>query len=163
MGRVYDIMTLLHVLTAIFTIGPLAHAATTAARGLRHADAAATASSARMIKIYAVASTLTVVFGFGLASSKYKGTDVKVASLTEPWIWISILLWVVAAGLALFVIAPALEMATARLSKTTGPDDTDDSRPSSVAALTGRVAASGGVVGIILAVIVVLMVYRPGS
>ena len=33
----------------------------------------------------------------------------------------------------------------------------------SAAASTGRVAAAGGVVGIIFLVIVVLMVYRPGS
>ena len=33
----------------------------------------------------------------------------------------------------------------------------------SVVALTGRVAAAGGIVGVIFAVIVFLMVYRPGG
>lgn len=44
----------LHLLTAIFLIGPLAHAVTTASRGLRTSDAVATAASARMARIYAI-------------------------------------------------------------------------------------------------------------
>ncbi|MGO4255791.1 hypothetical protein [Marmoricola sp. RAF53] len=149
----FKILLTLHLLTAIFAIGPLVHAATTAARGLRTADASATASSARTVTIYSYVSVLVVVFGFGLMSAKAPwNPDENVASFSDPYIWISALLWLVAVGLGLGVIAPALEQATTRIGAGESVDN-----------LKGRVAASGGVVGLIFAAIVFLMVYKPGS
>jgi hypothetical protein len=148
-----DIMTALHVLFAIFTIGPLVHAATTAARGVRTGDGTATASSSRLLKIYSYASVGVVIFGFGLmsADSKYRpGTN--VAEFSEAWLWVSTLLWVVAIALVLAVLVPTLDRATQSIGA-----------QQSVVALTGRVAAVGGVVAVIFAVVVFLMVYRPGS
>ena len=149
----FKILLALHLLTAIFAVGPLVHAATTASRGLRKADAGATASSARTVKIYANVSFLVVVFGFGLMSAKAPwDKSQKVAEFSDPYIWISALLWLVAVGIATGVLVPALERAT----ETIGAGG-------SVQALTARVAAAGGVVGLIFAVIVFLMVYKPGS
>jgi hypothetical protein len=145
----FKVMLTLHLIAAVFAIGPLVHAATTASRGLRQGDAAAVATSSRMTRIYAYASVLVVIFGFGLMSSKSPRTHQTVADFGDVWIWLSLLLWLVAAALALFVVAPALDKATADAS----------SAPS----LVGRVAASGGVIAILFLVIVVLMVYRPGS
>lgn len=145
-------MFALHLLFAIFAVGPLVHAATTASRGLRKSDAAATTASARTTRIYAYASVLTIVFGFGLMSATSPYTHEKVARFGETWIWLSLLLWIVAAALALLLTVPSLEKATTRL--TAGQ---------SAAELTGRVAASGGVIGLIFAAIVFLMVYQPGS
>ena len=54
--------------------------------------------------------------------------------------------------LLLAVAVPALKKATAALGA-----------GGAVEALTGRVAATGGVVGLIFAAIIFLMVYRPGS
>lgn len=143
----------LHLLTAIFAIGPLAHAATTAARGLRTADAGATATAARTITIYSYASLLVVVFGFGLMSADAPwNPDEKVASFGDPYIWISSLLWLVAVGLALAVLAPALQQATTKIAAGEPVD-----------ALKAKVAAPGGVIALIFAVIVYLMVYKPGS
>jgi hypothetical protein len=144
------IMLALHLLFAIFAIGPLVHAVTTAGRGIRQGDAAATAGSARVARIYAYASVLVVVFGFGLMSAKEDGK--KVAEFSETWIWLSALLWLIAVAVALAVIVPTLDRATAAIAK-----------QESVVALTGRVAAGGGAVGVIFAVIVFLMVYKPGS
>jgi hypothetical protein len=149
----FKIMMALHVLFAIFAIGPLVHAATTAGRGIRRADAAATASASRMLKIYSYASVLVIVFGFALMSSDSPyGSHQKVAEFSEAWIWVSLLLWVVALALVLAVIVPALDRAT-ELATAGSPVD----------ALVARVAAAGGVVGVIFAVVVFLMVYRPGS
>lgn len=146
-------MTALHVLFSIFTIGPLVHAATTAARGVRTGDDTATASSARLLKIYSYASVGVVIFGFALmsADSKYRPGQ-KVAEFSETWLWVSTLLWVVAIGLVLAVLVPTLQRATHRIGA-----------QQSVVALTGRVAALGGLVAVIFAVVVFLMVYRPGS
>jgi hypothetical protein len=144
------IMFALHLLFAIFAIGPLVHAVTTAARGVRHGDAAATAYSARIARIYAGASVLVVVFGFGLMASKENGHE--VAKISETWIWLSAVLWLLAVVLVQAVIVPTLNKATALINK-----------QESAASLTGRVAAAGGVVGIVFAVIVFLMVYQPGK
>lgn len=148
----FKILLALHLLTAIFAIGPLVHAATTAARGLRTSDAGATATSARTVTIYSYVSVLVVVFGFGLMSMDNPYGPGKVAEFSDPYIWASALLWLVAVGLALGVIAPALEQATTRIGAGEAVD-----------ALKGKVAASGGIVGLIFAVIVFLMVYKPGS
>lgn len=161
------LLLLLHLLAAIFAIGPLVHAVTTASRGLRRADAPALASSARMAKIYSMASVLVVIFGFGLMSQKRRGKE--LGSFGDTWIWLSLLLWVVAVVVTFVVIVPSLKRASdAILSAATGSASGDEPSVEAPAetnlkSLTGRVAASGGVVGIIFAVIVVLMVYRPGS
>ncbi|TWP38646.1 DUF2269 family protein [Leekyejoonella antrihumi] len=150
---VFKIMLLLHLLAAIFAIGPLVHAVTTAARGLRTGDAAATASSARMATIYSYASLLVVIFGFGLMSAKTPYPPHKaVASFGETWIWLSVLLWLIGVAISLAVTVPSLQKATVSI----GDGQAIDS-------LKGKVAGSGGVIGIIFVVIVVLMVYRPGS
>ncbi len=142
----------LHLLFAIFAIGPLVHAATTAGRGVRKGDGAATASSARMLRIYAYTSVLVVIAGMALMSMNDpddKGH--KIGEFSQTWIWLSVVLWLVAMAIVLAVIVPSLTKATALIQQ-----------QGSVVTLTGRVAASGGVVGLIFAGIVFLMVYQPG-
>lgn len=141
----------LHLLAAIFTVGPLVHFTTTAARGLRQGDANATAGSARGIRIYALASILVLVFGFGLMSSK-EDDGRTTASFTEPWIWISLVLAAAAIALALAVVVPALERAGSLIGR---GEPTD--------ALRGRVAGAGGAVALLFLVIVALMVFQPGG
>ncbi|SFC19095.1 Predicted integral membrane protein [Nocardioides terrae] len=145
----FKVLLALHILTAVFAIGPLVHAATTASRGLRLGDAAAIRTSARMCKIYSAASVVVVILGFGLMSATSPYTHEKVADVGDVWIWLSLLLWLVAAGLAFLVVVPALDKAA---------ENTEAAR-----SMVGRVAAAGGIVGILFAVIVFLMVYRPGS
>lgn len=163
------LLLLLHLLTAIFAIGPLVHAVTTASRGLRQADAPALASSARMAKIYSMASVLVVIFGFGLMSQKSHGK--QLGSFGDTWIWLSLVLWVIAVVVTFVVIVPALERAAETITQAGGSSTdeqpggtrTETNVAASLKAQTARVAASGGVVGVIFAAIVVLMVYRPGS
>src|SRR5690349_24534627 len=68
LGSVVKLVFALHLLFAIFAIGPLVHAATTAGRGVRTGDGTATASSARMLKTYSYASLLVVIAGMALMS-----------------------------------------------------------------------------------------------
>jgi len=152
----YHILLALHLVFAVFGIGPLVAAATTAARGVRTGDAAATASSARMIRIYSYPSLLVVILGFALLSVKVSfggGPKQKLGEFSDTWVWLSLVLWVVAIALALGVLAPTLVKAGTAMSGARG----------SASALVGRVAASGGVVGILFVVIICLMVWRPGS
>jgi hypothetical protein len=142
----------LHLLFAIFAVGPLVHAATTAGRGVRKGDGVATASAARMLRIYSYASVLVIIAGMALMSmdDPYdKGK--KIGEFSQAWIWLSLLLWLVAIALVLAVIVPTLTKVTRMIGE-----------QQSVVTLTGRVAAAGGAVGVIFAVIVFLMVYQPG-
>lgn len=145
-------MLALHLLFAIFAVGPLVHATTTAARGMRKSDANATAAATRMTRIYAYASVLVIIFGFALMSSTSPYTHKTVAEFSETWIWLSLVLWLVAVALALTVTAPALGTATRQIT---------DGR--ALGALTARVAASAALIGVIFAAIVFLMVYQPGG
>jgi hypothetical protein len=140
----------LHLLTAIFAIGPLAHTVTTASRGIRTGDGAATAAASRTATIYSYASLVVVVLGFWLASTKRHGKT--VAQFSDTWVWLSVVLWLLAVVLTLVVIVPTLNRATDLIK-----------RQESVVTLTGRVAAAGGVVGLLFATIVFLMAYRPGG
>lgn len=149
----FELMLFLHLVTAIFLVGPLVHFSTTAARGLRENDASATAASARGAKIYANVSILVLVFGFGLMSMDSPWNEgEKVASISDPFIWLSTLLALVAVGLVLALLVPTLEKAAAAIRN-----------GEAVGHLKGKVAASGGIVGLIFLVIVWLMVYKPGS
>lgn len=148
----FHILLALHLLFAIFAIGPLVHAAATAARGVRTGDATATASSARTLRIYAYVSLLVVIAGFWLMSVKPpNGAAKHVAEFSDTFIWLSFVLWLVAVGLVLGGIVPALRRITAAIG-----------RQESVAARTTQVIAASGIVSVIFAVIVFLMVYQPG-
>jgi hypothetical protein len=136
----------LHVLTAVFAIGPLVHAATTASRGVRRGDTAATAASVRMARVYGYASLIVVVLGMSLVRPKWHAT------FGDTWVWVSLVLWAVALVLVLVLIVPALDRATRLIAA-----------GESARRLTARVAGAGGAVGLIFAAIVFLMVYRPGG
>jgi uncharacterized membrane protein len=142
----HNLLLALHVLTAVFGIGPLAHAATNASRGVRSGDADATAASARMARIYSYGSVIVVLLGMSLVRPKWQ------AEFGDTWVWLSLVLWVLATALTLLLLVPSLDRAT-EVIRAGEPVD----------ALKARVAASGGIVGLTFAVIIFLMVYRPGS
>ena len=150
----FKLLLLLHLLAAIFAVGPLVGAATTASRALRTPDAAAATSAARMIRLYSYVSVVVVILGMGLMSQKAPwDSSEEVAQIGDTWIWLSLLLWAAAMAVSLAVLAPALTKAAAEIGGSGG----------SAQGLVARVAAAGGVIGLIYAVIVVLMVYQPGG
>jgi hypothetical protein len=150
---VFKLLLFLHLLVAIFAVGPLVGAATTASRALRAPDAAAAASAARTIRIYSYVSVLVVILGMGLMSQKAPwDKSENVAEFGDTWIWLSVLLWLAAMALSLGLVVPSLTKAAAEIGS-----------GRAVGGLTGRVAGAGGAIGLIFAVIVVLMVYQPGG
>lgn len=149
----FKLLLFLHLLAAIFAVGPLVGAATTASRAVRTPDAAAATSAARMIRIYSYVSLVVVILGMGLMSQKAPwDSSEEVAKIGDTWIWLSLLLWVAAMAVSLALLAPSLTKAAAEIGSGRG-----------VGPLTGRVAAAGGTIGLLYAVIVVLMVYQPGG
>jgi len=140
----------LHLVVAIFAVGPLVGAATTASRAVRLRDADGMAAAAKTIRRYAYASILVPILGMGLVQSKWN------FSFSQTWIWLSLLLYLAALALALTVLVPALTRAPSVLA--------DGQAPASGASdgLSARIAASGGLIAVLFVVIVFLMVYKPG-
>lgn len=103
-----------------------------------------------MLRVYSIASVIVVLLGFGLMSMTSPYTHKQTADFADTWIWLSILLWLIGIGLSWGVLSRTLDRATAMINS-----------GESIAALRGRVAAVGGIVGLIFAAIIVLMVYRP--
>ena len=143
----------LHILFAIFAIGPLVGVASTAARGIRAGDAAMVASSARTVRIYGYASILVPLLGMGLVQPKWH------AKFSYPWVWISLVLYLAALVLTLAVLEPSLRRAASRLTGATGAGEAAVGETAGREA--GRAAAAGGLIALLFAVIVFLMVYQP--
>lgn len=140
------ILLTLHVLLAIFLVGPLVAAVNQGARGLRDGDAGGLRVLARTTTIYGWASLLVGVLGAGLIRSEW-GNEIG-----DGWLLGSILLWLLATGLVLAVVAPLLRRAV-RTAADGG----------ATRAAVPRVAAAGGVASLCYVVIAVLMVWQPGN
>jgi uncharacterized membrane protein len=136
----------LHVVLSIFLVGPLAYASNLSARALRDGDAGALRVLARTVTVTSWASIVVAVLGFGLLQRRY-GNE-----LSDAWLIISILLYVLATALVIVLLAPLLRAATAQAAG-----------GGSTAHLAGRAGAVAGVSSLAYAVIAVLMVWQPGN
>lgn len=138
------IFSVLHVLTAVFLVGPMAILPHVAMRDLRAGNAAQAATLGRSVNVFSLASLLVIVFGFGLLGvSESEEFDLSV---TTPWILASLIVYIVALALTLTVIVPALRGAGAATDR---------------GGLYKRVAMSSGIVTLLLLAAVVLMVWKP--
>lgn len=144
----------IHVLAATLAIGPIAIAASmfprfgrqlAAQTPPREGDGAAGLLH-RICRVYALVGVVVPVFG--IATGKQLGV------LTDAWLISSITLTVLAAALLGFVILPGQE----RLLEAGA-----DSGPEKVRAAAARLAMVTGVFNLLWAVVVVLMIVRPGS
>ena len=146
----------LHVLAAIVFVGPV-----TVAVSLfpRHARLALTGSGDggvvrllhRISRVYAVLGLSVPVLGIALAA--------RLHVLGEVWLMASIVLTAAAAVLLAAAVLPAQQRAVDLL-------DAPAATASAVSRWTagaGRLALSSGVFALLWAVVVVLMVLRPGS
>lgn len=135
------VMNVLHVASTVFLIGPMAILPMTAMRSLRAGQHAQVASLAKTTQIFTLLSLLVVIFGFGLQG-------MYSIPLTTPWILYSIIAYVVALVLNLFLVVPAMQKAAAGAGSTEA-----SSYP--------QIAAGSGVVTLLLVVVVVLMTWQP--
>lgn len=137
-------MLTIHVVLAIFLIGPLVSAANQGPRALRDGDTGVLRLLARTVTVNGWASIAVAVVGFGLVQRRY-GNE-----FTDAWLIVSILLFVVATLLVVLLLAPLLRGAAAAAGGST-------------AHLAGRVGALAGVASLCYVVITVLMVWQPGT
>ncbi|GAA4611645.1 hypothetical protein [Saccharopolyspora hordei] len=134
----------LHVLAAILAVGPIAVAASVFPRfGGRTDDrsAAVAALLHRICRGYAVFGLAVPVFGVA--------TGAQLGVLADAWLLASIVLTAAAAAVLALVVLPAQR----RLLDA----------PREAAGLVGRLAMTTGLFNVLWAVVVVLMVVRPGS
>ena len=143
------VLNVLHVLTAVFIVGPMALLPMTAMRAIRGGDGAQVTSLAQSTNVLSLASLIVVFFGFGLMSLD---KEVKL-SITTPWILSSLILYVVALALSVAVVVPAM--------RTTGEHLTADAPAAEGGNDYKRIAMTSGVVSLLLIAVVVLMVARP--
>lgn len=146
----------LHVVAAVFIVGPMAILPMTGMRAIRAGQGQQVDALARTTFVFSLLSLVVVVFGFGILPYSKYGTTV-----TTPWVLASLIIYLVALLLNLFAVVPAMRAAAAQLAavpagSVPGPD---------IAAATrraySRVAMFSGIASLLLVVIVVLMTWKP--
>ena len=140
------LLNVLHVLTAVFVVGPMAVLPMTAMRSLRAGHPEQVSSLARSTVVFSIGSVVVALLGFALLGMTGDEHDTSVST---PWVLWSVIAYLVALGLTLFVVAPAMRAAAA------------DVRSGRTSASYGKIAAPSGVASLLLAVVVVLMVWKP--
>jgi hypothetical protein len=150
------LLLVIHVVLAIVLIGPLTAAASLFPRYAREAVAAGEDHAGpfavlkalhRISTGYAVAGITVPVFGIATAS--------VMGVLGDYWIWISMALTVVAAGLLAWAVVPVQRRVMELLQNPGGTDR--------VPALLPRLGMVTGIFGLTWAIVVILMIVRPGS
>ena len=143
------VLTALHVVAAVFLVGPMAVLPMTALRAVRSGNAPVVELLSTSTRVFSLASLLVAVLGFGVLGVLGKTEDVSVAT---GWVLTSIVVYVAALALSLLVVVPSMRRAAAELA---------GNRAEAAQALYGRLAASSGVVALLLVAVTVLMVWRP--
>ncbi len=105
--EMFTLLKTLHVLFAVLLIGPLTMIPMTALRSIRRRDGAALAGAARQTMIYGLGSLLVFVLGFGIV-----GVRPERFGMGDPWITISMTLYVIALILVLALVVPGLRSAS---------------------------------------------------
>jgi len=142
------VMTILHVGTAVFIVGPMAILPMTGLRALRSGNAGQVHTLARSTAVFSWLSLLTFIFGFGAMSL---APDQYNLSMTTPWILWSIILYAIAFLLNVFFVVPQMNKA----AEAAGGEKT--AKPAGY----GAIAASNGISALLLVVVVILMIWKP--
>ena len=137
------VLLAVHVLAAIVFIGPVTVAASLFPRYARQGEVGVARALHRISRAYAVLGVAVPVFGIATAAQR--------GVLGDAWLLVSLALTLVAALLLAVEVLPGQTRALAAL--------TGDA----AAVVPSRLAMSTGVFALIWAVVVVLMIVRPGS
>ncbi|MEV8332675.1 DUF2269 family protein [Streptomyces niveus] len=153
----------IHVLASILVVGPIAVAASMFPRYARQTagedghSVGATVLLHRICSGYAIVGVAVPVFGIA--------TGAQLGVLTDAWLVTSIVLTTIAAAILALAILPGQESmiesaAAAAAADGTGTGTGDGADTKRAAA---RLAGLTGVFNLLWAVVVVLMIVRPGS
>ncbi|MCS5717114.1 DUF2269 domain-containing protein [Herbiconiux sp. CPCC 205763] len=162
------LFSVLHVVGAVFIVGPMAILPMTALRAIRAGNTAQVRTLAKSTMIFSYLSLIVFVLGFGLVGM----ADEKYAlSLTTPWVLWSIIAYVVAIVLNLVVVVPSMRRAGAAAepsgAATAGAGGVATAGGAATAGGTNQrsgypaISAGSGIVSLLLVLVVVLMVWKP--
>ena len=142
-----ELLSVLHVLTAVFLVGPMAMLPMTAMRAVRAGNGPMVSVLGRSTQVFGLASLLVALLGFGVLGVEGKDHGWTVGT---GWVLASIVCYLVALLVTLFVVVPSLRAAAEELGAN------GDGR-----AAYPRIAAGSGIATLLLVAVVVLMVWRP--
>lgn len=155
------ILGILHVAAAVFIVGPMAILPMTAMRAIRAGSPTQVRTLARSTNVFSLLSLAVFIFGFGALGT----SDPKYhTSISSTWIWLSIVLYVIALGLTLFVVVPAMRRAADTIEGEEAVEEEDPAARSAPPAPNrgyGPLAATSGISSLLLLAVVVLMVWKP--
>jgi hypothetical protein len=134
----YKVLGVLHIVSVVAAFGPLLVYPTVRKSG-------GTAALARLhMRLVLPAMFVVWVFGMGLAGmSKPAGADDPVYHLSETWLALAVVVWVIVMAVGWFLIRPSIS-------------DSSDSA-------NARFSAGIGVTHLGLVVALVLMIWKPGA
>ncbi|MFF8414820.1 hypothetical protein [Streptomyces omiyaensis] len=157
----------LHVLVAVLAVGPVTVAASLFPRSMRNSlngwsnEAPEARLLHRLTRVYAAIGAAVPVLGIATAAA--------MGVTKDPWVIASLTLTAIAAGLLITRIIPGQQEALALLNEDgrhaaaetdspSGPGAVQDS-----AALLKQLSMTTGIFSLLWAVVLVLMIVRPGS
>jgi uncharacterized membrane protein len=148
------LLVTLHVVGAVFIVGPMAILPMTAMRAIRAGQGAQVAVLAKSTFAFSLLSLLVAILGFGVIGV-LSSDDATHATISTPWVLVSIILYAVALALTLIAVVPSLRSAAEHLQDPAAQDlKSADYR---------RIAIGSGVATLMLVVVVVLMAWKPGG
>ena len=149
------LFAVLHVVAAVFIVGPMAILPMTAMRAARARNGAQVLALAKATSTFSLLSLVVLLLGFAVLGM----SDPKENwSLVSGWIVWSIVLYVIALAVNLFVTVPAMKRSAASVTASTGVDGTGSA---SSTAGYGAIAGGSGATSLLLVAVVVLMVWKP--
>lgn len=143
------LFAVLHVVTAVFIVGPMAILPMTAMRAARAGDGTQVMSLAKATSTFSLLSLIVFVLGFAVLGMSDPKDHFSFAS---GWIIGSMILYVIALAVNLFVTVPAMKKVAGTVA-----DRTNASRPAGY----GAIAGGSGLASLLLVAVVVLMVWKP--
>jgi uncharacterized membrane protein len=147
------LFVVLHVVAAVFIIGPMAILPMTAMRAARARNGAQVDALAKATSLFTWLSLVVFVLGFAALGTSDPKDHFTFGS---PWIVWSMVLYVVALAINLFVTVPAMRRASAGLA-VAADSDGSNSKPQGY----GAIAGGSGIASLLLVAIVVLMTWKP--
>lgn len=152
------VISILHVVGAVFIVGPMAVLPMSALRAARAGNGHQVATLARSTAIFSWLSLIVFLLGFALVGLADPTYDL---SITTPWVLASIVLYLIAVVVSLLVVVPALRRAVG--DGDAGAGAVSDGGTAGATAVAGRAAVTvgSGAVAVLLVVVVILMVWKP--
>lgn len=149
------LFAVLHVVTAVFVVGPMAILPMTAMRAARSRNGAQVGALATATSTFSLLSLIVFLLGFAVLGMSDPKDHYSFAS---AWIVWSMILYVVALAVNLFVTVPAMKRVAGAVTASTSPEGSvSTSLPSGY----GAIAGASGIATLLLVAVVVLMVWKP--